>query len=69
MVVGKAFRAPGDFPETAKAFYQAIRPDFVPGCEPSAPADGEFRWHHAQVSLCAIGRDASSSGTACLLYR
>ena len=58
----EAFIHPDDLPETAKALSIAAQSG-THCCTVSA--DGKFRWHVA--SLCAIDRETSSSGTACLL--
>ena len=45
----EAFVHPADFPETAKAFYQAIQTGTsYQGAFRLRRADGEFRWHHAR---------------------
>ncbi|WP_210386050.1 PAS domain-containing protein [Phyllobacterium sp. SYP-B3895] len=45
----EAFVHPADFPETAKAFYQAIQTGAsYQGVMRLRRADGEFRWHHAR---------------------
>ncbi len=58
----EAFIHPDDLPGTAKALSIAAQSG-THCCTVSA--DGKFRWHVA--SLCAIDRETSSSGTACLL--
>ena len=45
----KAFVHPDDFPQTAKAYYQAIQSgNSYRGVFRLRRADGEFRWHHAR---------------------
>jgi PAS domain S-box-containing protein len=45
----EAFVHPADYPETAKAFYHAIRTETsYEGVMRLRRADGEFRWHHAR---------------------
>ena len=45
----EAFVHPADYPETAKAFYHAIRTGTsYDGMMRLRRADGEFRWHHAR---------------------
>jgi PAS domain S-box-containing protein len=45
----KAFVHPDDFPQTAKAYYQAIQTETsYHGVVRLRRADGEFRWHHAR---------------------
>ena len=45
----EAFVHPADYPETAKAFYHAIRTGTsYEGVLRLRRADGEFRWHHAR---------------------
>jgi PAS domain S-box-containing protein len=64
----RAFVHPDDLPEHEKALSHAIQTEtayqFVSRIR---RADGEYRWHQGRVSLCAISRDASSSGMAWLL--
>ena len=64
----EAYIHPDDYPETAKAFYHAIQTGTsYQDVMRLRRADGEFRWHQVVVSLCAINKDTSSSGMACLL--
>ena len=62
----EAFIHPDDFPETARAFYQAIQTGTsYQAVNRLRRADGEFRWHQLAVSRCATERGKSASGTAC----
>ena len=65
----KAFLHPDDFPETAKGFLSRnSNRNFLPGCAPSASGrTANIVGTMLAVSLCAISRGGSSSGTACLL--
>ena len=69
MSVGEAFVHPTDFPETAKAFHHAIQTGTsYQACDRVyAGRTASFVGTMLVVSLCAIDRDASSSGMACLL--
>ena len=62
----KEFLHPEDFPETERAFYQAIQTgEPYEAVHRLRRADGKYRWHHARGEPLRDKVGVSSSGSGC----